>query len=64
VIEIYKKNGGQLDAGGLYLRFLYNGADVTTEVSGCSFHMFDNFCKIEGLTDLVAALRKQYLEQC
>ncbi|XP_060571457.1 2-phosphoxylose phosphatase 1-like isoform X2 [Ruditapes philippinarum] len=64
VIEIYRKNGGQLDAGGLYLRFLYNGADVTTEVSGCSLHMIDNFCKIEGLTDLVAALRKQYLEQC
>ncbi|XP_045213577.2 2-phosphoxylose phosphatase 1-like [Mercenaria mercenaria] len=64
VIEMYKKNQGQPDEGGLYLRFLYNGADVTREISGCTFQMENNLCKIAGLKELVAALRKQYLDQC
>lgn len=64
VIEVYKKNGGQIDEGDLYVRYLYNGDDVTHEVTGCTLHMENKFCKIKGLKQLTEALRSQYLDQC
>lgn len=64
VFEMFKKNGGQLNAGDQYIRVLYNGEDVTQKMSVCSRSMENGLCKLDRFKLLVTALRKQYTENC